>query len=85
MSAGPRYEYHWKDAINIKAHSNVLLQNTSTIWRLEFRIKRDHETPFPSKIDVPFPQNLLSVVKIILKHLFKVYAHISYQHFDPVM
>ncbi|ETE66701.1 MOB kinase activator 1B, partial [Ophiophagus hannah] len=45
----------------------------------------DDETLFPSKIGVPFPKNFMSVAKTILKRLFRVYAHIYHQHFDPVI
>ncbi|KAG9480414.1 hypothetical protein GDO78_012079 [Eleutherodactylus coqui] len=34
---------------------------------------------------VPFPKNFMSVAKIILKRLFRVYAHIYHQHFDSVI
>lgn len=34
---------------------------------------------------VPFPKNFMSVAKTILKRLFRVYAHIYHQHFDPVI
>uniref|UniRef100_F7FNB3 MOB kinase activator 1B n=1 Tax=Monodelphis domestica TaxID=13616 RepID=F7FNB3_MONDO len=45
----------------------------------------DDETLFPSLIGVPFPKNFMSVAKTILKRLFRVYAHIYHQHFDPVI
>ncbi|VDP53166.1 unnamed protein product, partial [Schistosoma mattheei] len=32
----------------------------------------------------PFPRDFLNVVKVILKRLFRVYAHIYYQHFSEV-
>lgn len=36
-------------------------------------------------VGVPFPKNFMSVAKTILKRLFRVYAHIYHQHFDPVI
>lgn len=36
-------------------------------------------------LGVPFPKNFMSVAKTILKRLFRVYAHIYHQHFDPVI
>jgi hypothetical protein len=38
-----------------------------------------------SLLGVPFPKNFMSVAKTILKRLFRVYAHIYHQHFDPVI
>lgn len=35
--------------------------------------------------DIPFPKSFLSVVKVIFKRLFRVYAHIYYTHFDKIM
>lgn len=40
---------------------------------------------FISFLGVPFPKNFMSVAKTILKRLFRVYAHIYHQHFDPVI
>lgn len=40
---------------------------------------------FISLLGVPFPKNFMSVAKTILKRLFRVYAHIYHQHFDPVI
>merc|ERR1712113_564870 len=45
----------------------------------------DDEKIFPSKIGVTFPQNFQSIVKTILKRLFRVYAHIYHQHFKEVV
>ena len=45
----------------------------------------DNEMIFPSAIGVPFPKNFLSVAKTILKRLFRVYAHIYYEHFNQVI
>ena len=45
--------------------------------------------PSPSlfllQIGVPFPKNFLSVVKTILKRLFRVYAHMYHSHFNRVV
>eukprot|EP01130_Rhizamoeba_saxonica_P004455 TRINITY_DN1819_c0_g1_i1.p1 TRINITY_DN1819_c0_g1~~TRINITY_DN1819_c0_g1_i1.p1 ORF type:complete len:158 (-),score=35.30 TRINITY_DN1819_c0_g1_i1:36-509(-) len=40
----------------------------------------EDETIFP--IDGDFPRDFLKTVKIILKRLFRVYAHIYYKHLD---
>lgn len=36
-------------------------------------------------IGVPFPKTFLSVVKVIFKRLFRVYAHIYHSHFQHIM
>lgn len=40
---------------------------------------------FPSTIGVPFPKSFLTIAKTILKRLFRVYAHIYYEHFHQVI
>ena len=44
----------------------------------------EDEAIFPSKIGVPFPRNFMSIAKLILKRLFRVYAHVYHQHFPEV-
>ena len=34
---------------------------------------------------MPFPKNFVSVVKQIFKRLFRVYAHIYYNHFQKIV
>ena len=45
----------------------------------------DDEALFPSKIGVPFPRNFISIAKLILKRLFRIYAHVYHQHFKEVV
>ena len=33
------------------------------------------------KKGIPFPKNFISVIKVIFKRLFRVYAHIYHSHF----
>lgn len=35
-------------------------------------------------VGVPFPRNYSSVCRTILRRLFRVYAHIYYEHFDQI-
>ncbi|XP_074051255.1 MOB kinase activator 1A isoform X1 [Macrotis lagotis] len=85
MSAGPRYEYHWADGTNIKKPVKCSAPKYIDYLMTWVQDQLDDETLFPSKIGVPFPKNFMSVAKTILKRLFRVYAHIYYQHFDAVM
>lgn len=48
--------------------------------RLHFRSRADTL----GRAGVPFPKNFLSTCKTILRRLFRVYAHIYYEHFDQI-
>ena len=45
----------------------------------------DDEALFPSKVEVPFTKNFMPVAKTIFKRLFRVYAHIYFQHFQKTV
>lgn len=84
MSAGPKYEYHWADGQTVKKplkYSAPHYINCLMVW---IQKQLENEAIFPSKIGAPFPRDFLNVVKVILKRLFRVYAHIYYQHFSEV-
>uniref|UniRef100_A0A8C9F9T1 MOB kinase activator 1B n=1 Tax=Pavo cristatus TaxID=9049 RepID=A0A8C9F9T1_PAVCR len=81
----PRYEYHWADGTNIKKPIKCSAPKYIDYLMTWVQDQLDDETLFPSKIGVPFPKNFMSVAKTILKRLFRVYAHIYHQHFDPVI
>ncbi|XP_023386618.1 MOB kinase activator 1B [Pteropus vampyrus] len=84
-AAVPRYEYHWADGTNIKKPIKCSAPKYIDYLMTWVQDQLDDETLFPSKIGVPFPKNFMSVAKTILKRLFRVYAHIYHQHFDPVI
>ncbi|OHT09879.1 mps one binder kinase activator-like 1 [Tritrichomonas foetus] len=84
MSAGPKYQYLWKDNERYKtptlvpAHLYIeLLFN----WIDELL---DDQSVFPSDSLVPFPKNFKDIIKQISKRLFRVYAHIYYHHLEDV-
>ncbi|KAJ7385497.1 MOB kinase activator 1B [Desmophyllum pertusum] len=81
MSAGPKYEYHWADGTTIKKPIKCSAPKYIDYLMTWVQDQLDDEMLFPSKIGVPFPKNFLSIAKTILKRLFRVYAHIYYQHF----
>jgi MOB kinase activator 1 len=84
MSAGPKYEYLWADGSNsapraVSAYEYIdLLMN----W-VDFQL--NDEAMFPTALGVSFPRNFISVIKVIFKRLFRVYAHIYHSHFAQVM
>ncbi|CAK9300292.1 unnamed protein product [Gordionus sp. m RMFG-2023] len=85
MSAGPKYEYHWADGVTVKKPIKCSAPQYIDFLMTWIQEKLDDETLFPSKIGVPFPKNFISTAKVILKRLFRVYAHIYYQHFQEII
>lgn len=82
MSAGPKYEYHWPEVQKpIKCSAPKYIDYLMT-W---IQDQIDDETLFPSKIGAPFPRNFISIAKLILKRLFRIYAHVYHQHFKEVV
>ncbi|OWK13625.1 hypothetical protein Celaphus_00017409, partial [Cervus elaphus hippelaphus] len=85
VAVNSKYEYHWADGTNIKKPIKCSAPKYIDYLMTWVQDQLDDETLFPSKIGVPFPKNFMSVAKTILKRLFRVYAHIYHQHFDPVI
>ncbi|NXM64340.1 MOB1B kinase, partial [Illadopsis cleaveri] len=78
MSAGPKQDLStWKGCGRAKLTRET--GRPSVAWELK---NKPSVSFFPG---VPFPKNFMSVAKTILKRLFRVYAHIYHQHFDPVI
>ncbi|KAH8858868.1 MOB kinase activator 1B [Schistosoma japonicum] len=84
MSAGPKYEYHWADGQTVKKPLKCSAPHYIDCLMIWIQKQLENEAIFPSKIGAPFPRDFLNVVKVILKRLFRVYAHIYYQHFTEV-
>ena len=85
MSAGAKYEYHWADGQIIKKPIKCSAPRYIDYLMNWIQQQIDNESVFPSAIGVPFPKNFLSIAKTILKRLFRVYAHIYYEHFNQVI
>ncbi|CAH8643262.1 unnamed protein product [Dicrocoelium dendriticum] len=84
MSAGPKYEYHWADGQTVKKPLKCSAPHYINCLMVWIQRQLENEAIFPSKIGAPFPRDFLNVVKVILKRLFRVYAHIYHQHFSEV-
>ena len=84
MSAGPKYEYHWADGQTVNKPIKCSAPKYIDYLMTWVQDQLDDENIFPSKIGVKFPPNFQSIVKTILKRLFRVYAHIYHQHFKYV-
>ena len=84
MSAGPKYEYLWADE-NKKAPLKVSASEYIEYLMTWVENQLNNESIFPSAIGVPFPKHFVSIVKVIFKRLFRVYAHIYYTHFPQIV
>lgn len=85
MSAGPKYEYHWADGQVIKKPIKCSAPRYIDYLMNWVQSQIESDSIFPSAIGVPFSKNFLSIAKTILKRLFRVYAHIYYEHFHQVI
>jgi len=85
MCAGPKYEYLWADSENknkpIKIPANEYIENLLN-WVQSFF---DDESVFPSTVDQLFPKNFREILKPIYKRLFRVFAHVYYNHFEKMI
>ena len=84
MSAGPKYEYLWADGVKIKKPVKCSAPEYVEHLMVWIQDILDDETIFPSRVDVAFPKNFINYVKTIFKRLFRVYAHIYYNHFQKI-
>ncbi|EAR84302.1 Mps one binder kinase activator-like protein (macronuclear) [Tetrahymena thermophila SB210] len=85
MSAGPKYEYLWADGQNVRTPLKVSASEYIDYLMTWVETQINNESLFPCQIGVPFPKNFLSVIKVIFKRLFRVYAHIYHSHFQHIM
>ncbi|XP_047125368.1 MOB kinase activator 3A isoform X2 [Hydra vulgaris] len=85
MSGGPKYEYYWADGEKYKkptALSAPMYISTLMDW-VDHQV--NDENIFPPNSDDPFPKNFLSIVKNILKRLFRVFVHVYIHHFEKIV
>jgi MOB kinase activator 1 len=84
MTAGAKYEYLWKD--NVKYKKPTRVPAPVYIDNLLNWVNEQISNPqlFPVDEGAKFPANFKSQVKVIYKRLFRLYAHIYYQHFDSI-
>ncbi|KAL0481607.1 MOB kinase activator [Acrasis kona] len=85
MSAGQSFMYLWRDENNDKMEPIKLSAKEYISRSLNWiRSTLDDEKVFPSSSDVPFPKKFEKIVKSIFKRIFRIYAHILYDHFPKV-
>jgi MOB kinase activator 1 len=84
MSAGPKYEYLWKDGVKYKKPTKV--SAPVYIDNLLNWVNEQISNPalFPVDESAKFPRNFIQQVRQIYKRLFRLYAHIYYSHIDKI-
>lgn len=85
MSAGPRFEYLWADAVKVKKPVKVSAPEYVDLLMSWVETQLNDEAIFPLQIGTPFPKTFGNIVKTIFKRLFRVYAHIYHSHFQTVV
>ncbi|KAG0015665.1 MOB kinase activator 1B [Podila clonocystis] len=85
MSAGPKYEYHWKDDGQFKKPARVSAPIYVDHLMSWVQSQLDNEAIFPSKIGVEFPHQFKPLIHDIFRRLFRVYAHIYATHFSVIV
>jgi MOB kinase activator 1 len=85
MSAGPKYEYHWADGHTVKKPIKCSAPKYIDYLMTWVQDQLDDESLFPSEIGKDFPKTFMTSAKIIMKRLFRVYAHVYHQHFNEVV
>ncbi|CAA7059035.1 unnamed protein product [Microthlaspi erraticum] len=85
MNAGSGYKYKWADGVTINRHITVSAPEYVEYLEDWIRTQMGDKTIFPQKTGAPFPPEFKDSVKLILKRLFRVYAHIYHSHFKKIV
>jgi len=85
MCAGPAFEYLWADGV--KVTTPVKLSAPDYVDNLMSWVESqlNDENIFPLQQGHSFPKNFKNIVAVILKRLFRVYAHIYHSHMEKVI
>ncbi|RSH84603.1 Mitotic exit network component [Apiotrichum porosum] len=84
MNAGPKYEFYWEDGETYKKPTHLSAPAYVEALMTWAQSLLDDDKLFPQRIGVKFPPNFMSTAKVILRRLFRVYAHIYHSHFDQI-
>ena len=84
MNAGKKIEYHWAPDNRSKPVRLDAPAYCDNLWRW-IDEQLDNENLFPSEFGQPFPKNFATIVKMIFRRLFRVYAHIYHSHFQDIL
>jgi MOB kinase activator 1 len=83
MSAG-KNEYLWKDGVQYKKPTHVAAPVYIDLLLNWVSDQISDPNLFPVDEDAKFPRNFMAQVKQIYKRLFRLYAHIYWQHFPKM-
>mmetsp|Transcript_4027 Transcript_4027/g.5993 ORF Transcript_4027/g.5993 Transcript_4027/m.5993 type:complete len:238 (+) Transcript_4027:2-715(+) len=81
MTAGPKFEYKWADGVKVRKPIRCSAPKYIDYLMTWVQSTLDDEKMFPIRVGVPFPPNILDVIKTMFKRLFRVYAHMYICHF----
>jgi MOB kinase activator 1 len=85
MCASPKYEYLWADSEKHKSPVKVSAPRYIELLMDWVDRQLSDESIFPTVPGNKFPDNFRSVVKTIMRRLFRVYAHIYHSHLDQIV
>ncbi|KAK9459782.1 Mob1/phocein [Lipomyces oligophaga] len=83
MSAGAGIDYTWLDMSKkpIRLPASTYIDYVLT-WTNN---KLNDQTVFPTKAGVPFPAHFPMTLRNIFKQMFRIFAHIYYNHFETIV
>jgi len=86
MTAGPKYEYFWKDENHVKFKTATSVSTPEYVDLLMSWIESqiNDENIFPPDVGSPFPKEFKRVCQTIFKRLVRVFAHVYIHHFDKI-
>ncbi|EQC39796.1 mps one binder kinase activator-like 1 like B [Saprolegnia diclina VS20] len=85
MSAGPKFEYLWKDTKNYKTPAKLPAPEYIDMLMSWVEDQLGDPTVFPATEGAAYPRNFQAAIKNIFRRLFRVYAHVYYSHFDKIV
>lgn len=84
MSAGPAYKYAWVDDVEYKKPTILPAHDYIEKVFLSTEEQINNESIFPSDPSVSYPKDFKNTCQIIMRRLFRVYAHLYCHHLEDV-
>lgn len=84
MNAGGGYRYAWRDGHKYRKPTECAAPVYINLLMDWIDSQLEDEGLFPLESGSEFPTHFVPQVRVILKRLFRVYAHIYHAHFDAV-
>lgn len=84
MCAGKKFQYFWADETTTKPLKLPAGEYIGRLFKWVERLLNDEAT-FPTRRENYFPLDFRTTVSKIFRRLFRVYAHIYYDHFDVIV